>query len=136
MQVCPTGALKIVRCDDGTMKQEVENQKLQVLFSELGTRPRVYYKNLHRFDRCFIAGSVAVKTGDLLDCAHGATITLTKNDTVVATMAADHFGDYKFDDLKPDSGEYRLEVAYKDFEKLSTPIDLGTSVSLEDIVFG
>ena len=134
VQVCPTGALKIIKADGDDMQRQIQNQQLAVLGPEHGTRPRVYYQNLYRFERCFIAGSVAVKTDDRLDCAKGATVVLIKEGRVVAEVKADSFGDYKFDDLPPDSGEYQLEVSYGDAAKKVFPVTVAGSVSLADIV--
>ena len=135
VQVCPTGALQIVTVDDGDMQKRVESRNLEILSPEHRTHPRVYYKNLHRFERCFIAGSVAVRSGDRIDCAQEAKVVLTKNGRVVAEMLADHYGDYKFDNLEPGSGMYRLDVAYKDFETKTIAVEPTKSISLEDIVF-
>lgn len=134
VQVCPTGALQIVSVDDDAIQKRVGNESLEVLSPELGTHPRVYYKNLHRFERCFIAGSVAVVMNDLLECAQGAKVVLMKKDRVVADIRTDVFGDYKFDNLDPDSGPYRLDFFYKDLEKKNIAVELGKSVSLEDVV--
>lgn len=135
VQVCPTDALEILAADDDEMQKRVAKQKLATLAPELETRPRVYYRNLHRFERCFIAGSVAVATGGVVDCAPGATVTLLKNGQPVAQMLTDNYGDYKFDDLASDSGVYQLEFAYKEYKPKSTTIELINSMSLEDIVF-
>ena len=134
VQVCPTDALKIVKAEDNEMQKLVTNQNLEVLSPELETRPRVYYKNLYRFERCFIAGSAVVRRGDVIDCAQGATAILIKKDRIVAEMDTDNFGDFKFDNLEPDSGNYRLEIAYKNKEKKTITIELTKSMSLEDIV--
>jgi len=135
VQVCPTGALKIVAADDEAMQNQIVNQNLKTFSPELKTHPRVYYKNLHRFERCFIAGSVAVATGDVIDCAQGATVILSKNEQAIAKMLTDDYGDYKFDDLEPDSGAYRLDLKYKDYDTQSITVELVKSVSLEDILF-
>jgi hypothetical protein len=117
------------------MQKRVANQKLATLSPELETRPRVYYRNLHRFERCFIAGSVAVASGGVVDCAPGASVTLLKNGQLVAQMLTDNYGDYKFDDLASDSGAYQLDFTYKEYQLKSTTIELVKSMSLEDIVF-
>ena len=35
-------------------------EKLEVLNPDIDTKPRVFYKNLHRYNKCFIGGSVAI----------------------------------------------------------------------------
>lgn len=135
VQVCPTGALKVVRTDDDTMQRQVESQGLKVLHPERKTRPRVYYKNLHRFEGCFIAGSASKRQNDRIDCAAGAVVAIMKEDKIIAKMPTDHFGDYKFDNLVRGSGVYRLEATYEDYPVQTRMIELGGSASLEDIVF-
>lgn len=134
VQVCPTGALKIVKAEDSEMQKLVELHKLKILSPDLETAPRVYYKNLYRFERCFIAGSVAIRRGNVIDCAQGATVILFKKDRIVAEMHTDNFGDYKFDNLEPGNGTYRIEITYKNIETKSITIELTKSISLEDMV--
>lgn len=135
VQVCPTGALKMVKIGDSAKRDLIKHQELETLLPEQRTRPRVYYRNLHRFERCFIAGSVAVKVNDLIDCAREAKVVLRKNESAVARVLTNNYGDYKFDNLEPDGGAYRLDVTYKAFKKKSVTIELTDSMSLEDIVF-
>ena len=135
VQVCPTGALEAVRVDDDEMQFRIENQDLDVLSPEHQTRPRVYYKNLYRFERCFIAGSVSVSSGGVVDCAKGATVNLKKNEAVIAQMQTNHYGDFKFDNIEPDSGKYRLFIDYKNFETKTIRIEFSKSKSLGEIVF-
>ena len=66
-QVCPTDAIKLVLGDDAEMAELVERDELEALHAELGTRPRVYYKNLHLWTTAFVAGNVADKETD--ECA-------------------------------------------------------------------
>lgn len=135
VQVCPTGALKVVKTDDGAMQKKMEGQELKILHPEHRTRPRVYYKNLHRFERCFIAGSICVKAGDIIDCAQGAIVVLKKNDLALDQVQTDHYGDFKFDNIEPDKGAFTIDVAYKNFEIKVFTIEVTKSVSLGDIVF-
>ena len=51
---------------------QVKLDRLEVLQPELGTKPRVYYKNLHRHSKCFIGGSVVATIGDVKECVSGA----------------------------------------------------------------
>ncbi len=136
VQVCPTGAMKIVKIDDHDMQNQVKNQSLNILSPECQTHPRVYYKNLYRFERCFISGSVSVKCKNVIDCAKGAKVTLRKNEMVIAQTVTDNYGDFKFDNLKSDTRGFQVEVAYKEFEKKIRTVEMINSVSLKDIVFG
>ncbi|MGC2963700.1 carboxypeptidase family protein [Paraburkholderia sp. GV068] len=92
------------------MKRLIDAENPHVLRPELGTRPRVCYKNLHRFTHCFNGGSVVARQGRGLECVKGALVTLRHNGAVVATCETDAFGDFKFDGLAPQSGRYRVDV--------------------------
>ncbi len=116
-QVCPTEALKLVLATDAEMADLVRSDGLEPYRPELGTRPRVYYKNLYRWTKAFLAGSVVY--GDSGECAKGAKVTLTQNGQRVAEVTANEFGDFKFDCLEPGS-DYTLQVeaaGYKSMER-------------------
>ena len=51
---------------------------------EAGTKPRVYYRNLWRYTKCFIGGSVAAEADGVVDCVEGATVRLLKDGVPVA----------------------------------------------------
>jgi Fe-S-cluster-containing dehydrogenase component len=134
VQACPTGALQIVKCDDNDMKIRVKKEGLDVLQPEKGTKPRVYYRNLYRFDKCFIAGSIAFKENGVTDCAQGAEVFLLKNGRQLEKTVADTFGDFKFDGLPENSGQYIVRVSYRDFPEKMFDVMVKDSVSLPDIM--
>jgi Fe-S-cluster-containing dehydrogenase component len=111
-QSCPTGVYWAVCVEDTEMQSMVAKHRLEVLRPELKTRPRVYYKNLHRFEKCFLGGSVVADVKGTLECVSGARIVLKRDGQVVATAESDAFGDFKFDGLEPDSGRYEVEVRH------------------------
>jgi len=130
---CPTDALRMVHVEDSEMQKIIESEKLEALHPEYETGPRVYYKNLYRFTRCFIGGSVAVQVDGITDCAEGATLTLIK-DSHKTEAVTDTFGDFKFDGLEENSGTYSLEISYKDREKKTVEVDLKTSINVGTIL--
>lgn len=129
-QACPTGALQATFCEDEQMGNLIKTEELSVLHPEYGTVPRVYYKNLYRFERCFIAGSVAVEKEGIIDCAEGATAVLYNDKTESRQITTDCFGDFKFDNLLPDSGEYKIEITYQNYSPVRTSISLKESINL------
>ena len=58
-QACPTGVFRTVKLEDGEMQQLAAAEGLEVDRPELGTRPRVHYKNLHLMTHCFVGGSLS-----------------------------------------------------------------------------
>lgn len=135
VQVCPTGALKIENLTDEEFNVVIENEKLEVLHKDYKTSPRVYYKNLYRFEKCFIAGSVSIEQDGIVDCAEEARVVLYKDDLKIAEEATDNYGDFKFDCLDEDSGEYTLEVFYKDKKSKVIKLTVKRSVNVGDIEF-
>ena len=67
----------MVRAEDAKMQAIKQSDLIEVYQPHYKTKPRVYYKNLYRYTRCFIAGSVALKDTD--ECAEGARVTLLKD---------------------------------------------------------
>jgi Fe-S-cluster-containing dehydrogenase component len=132
VQACPTGALSIVKLDDGAMQRLIEAQGLEVLGSKDNpTRPTVYYKNLYRFKQCFITGSVAVARDEGTEaCLEGAAVQLFKDGQLLEETMSDAFGDFKFDRLQAHSGQYQLALSHPDKGAKQIEIELKKSVSV------
>ena len=114
------------------MEKIKKSENLEVYQPQYKAKPRVYYKNLYRFTKCFVAGSVAFQETD--ECAEGAKITLTKGaKKVVDKTVTNNYGDFKIDNLEEKSGKYLLEVAYKGYGKKTVEVDVKTSVNLGTI---
>jgi Fe-S-cluster-containing dehydrogenase component len=131
-QSCPTGAMRAVSLDDAAMAALAREQGLEVMQGELGTKPRVYYRNLWRYSKCFIGGSVSAEANGAVDCVEGAKVRLVRNGTTVAETATDNYGDFKFDRLDEDSGDYVIEIAAAQGKK-SVSAKLGASINLGEI---
>lgn len=135
VQSCPTGALQVKFVEEPEMARIVETEGLEVLYPELKTRPRVYYKNLYRYSKCFIAGSVAVNHDGVVDCGFGAKLTLHQAQNKVAETTTDKFGDFRFDRLDKNSVDYSVEVEFS-AQKQTIPVaELKTSLNLGTITF-
>jgi Fe-S-cluster-containing dehydrogenase component len=131
-QSCPTAAMRSICVEDAEMASIAREQKLDIMKPELGTKPRVYYKNLWRYTQCFIAGSVSAKAKGVVDCVEGASVRLLKNGAAVAQAKTDNYGDFKFDRLDENSGDYVVEISAGKAKK-SVPARLGASISLGEI---
>ena len=131
--VCATEAIIAKKVDDAEMAKIVEEEGLEVLHPELGTKPRVYYKNLYRYNKCFIGGSVATTKDGVDDCVQDARVKLLKGSEIVAEATSDIFGDFKFDKLDEDSGSYKIEISADGHAAKSVEVELSESVTLDDI---
>ena len=124
-QCCPTDVLRSVKVDDSEMQRIAADEGLDVLQPELGTRPRVYYKNLHLINECFVGGSVAAMIDGVDECAEGAEVVLKKDGNEVGRATTDTFGEFKIDRLQPGSGKYELEVKSDASGSVSAQFELG-----------
>jgi len=132
-QVCPTQAMRTVLADDDEMRNIVQREKLEVLHPEYETRPRVYYKNLDRFLKAFVAGSLAGEVGGVTECIEGARVSLQREGRKIAETRSDPYGDFKFRGLEENSGAYRIEIAEERFAAKSVEFDLRESAYLGTI---
>jgi ferredoxin len=127
-QSCPTGALKLVLADEAEMGRMVEAEGFEVYRPKLGTRPRVFYKNLSRWTKAFVAGSVYF--ADSGDCAEDCEVTIAQDGAVVARTVTNNFGDFLLDELEADA-EYTVAIeaaGHKRVERVVVPT--ATSLTL------
>lgn len=111
-QVCPTGVFQAIKLDDKAMQEKARNEGLRTLLPKLNAKPRIYYRGLDRWEKCFIAGSVSVSLSGVVDCVAGAEVLLFKDDKRIAATQSDGFGDFRFGGLTEFSGAYRVEVSH------------------------
>jgi Fe-S-cluster-containing dehydrogenase component len=131
-QSCPTGAMRAVSLEDADMARMAREEGLEVLRGELGTKPRVYYRNLWRFSKCFIGGSISATVNGVIDCVEGAKVRLLKDGRVVGETTTDNYGDFKFDRLDENSGKYVVEISANGRTR-TVEAQLGASINLGEI---
>ena len=110
--VCPTEVFRTVKTSDEDMAAMAAREGLRVLEPGLGTQPRVWYRNLDRFDHCFVGGTVSRTKEGVTDCVAGASVELYRNGTLLMNSITDAFGDFRFDGLGPESGDYEVRVRH------------------------
>lgn len=131
-QSCPTEVFETVKLDDAAMAEKARREGLKVLRPNLGTKPRVWYSGLERWETCFIGGSVNARMGDVVECVTDAVVALYVGNQKVAETVSDGFGDFRFDGLAQGSGLYRVEIRHA----LGTALrkcELGESVYLGEV---
>jgi len=132
--VCPTVAIEAVKTTDTAMADRVQREQLRPLRPELGTRPRVYYRNLQRFDHCFIGGSLCASINGQVNTVEGVTVELRRDGSVLATRQSDAFGDFKFDGITPGAGRHEIVVAHPGYGMQRIDVQMADeSVYLGDI---
>jgi len=124
-QACPTHVFRSVKVEDAEMQRIAADEGLQVDRPELGTRPRVYYKNLHLMSECFVGGTVVPHVGGIEECAAGATVVLRQHGKELSRTTTDTFGEFKFDRLSAGSVGYEIEATGYD-ARAQLAFELGT----------
>ena len=110
-QSCAMEVFRSVKVDDEEMRRIREQEGLEVLRPELGTKPRVYYKNLHLMTKCLVGGSVAADIEGVDECVPDADVVLKRHGREIARTTTDVFGEWRIDRLEPDSGTYEVEIS-------------------------
>jgi hypothetical protein len=115
------------------MARMAHDEGLEVMRPELNSKPRVYYRNLWRYSKCFIGGSLSAEVDGIVDCVEGASVRLLKGGHLVAETVSDNYGDFKFDRLDENSGSYQVEIITPGRGKKSVEARLGASINLGEI---
>ena len=126
-QVCPTGAIRLVLADDTEMAKIIAAEGLEPLRADLGTKPRVLYKNLYRWDKVFVAASVAYEDTD--ECAENAQVRVAEGGTTVGEGATNNYGEFTVDRLEPD-GRYEVSVTAAGYKPYTVEVTLEKSLNL------
>jgi Fe-S-cluster-containing dehydrogenase component len=126
-QVCPTDAIKLHLIEDAEMAEMAEREGLEPLHPEWGTRPRVYYKNLYRWNKAFVSASLAYKDTD--ECAEGAQVTVFANGSKVGEGTSNNYGEFIVDKLDP-GADYEVAIEAAGYMPYTTRVRLDKSVNL------
>ncbi len=132
-QSCPTGAMRAIKVEDAEMERMARADGLEVIWPELGTRPRVYYRNLWRYAKCFIGGTLSAEMNGVRDCVEGAGVRLLKDGACIKETTSDNYGDFKFDRLDENSGRYTIEILARGYSRQTIEAKLGMSINLGEI---
>ena len=126
-QVCPTGAIKLYMASDEEMAGIAAAQGLEAYKPELGTWPRVLYKNLYMWQKVFVAASVACQDTD--ECAQGAILTASGGGARAGEGLANTYGEVIVDKLEP-GAEYEVTIAAGGYKPFTTVVKLDESLNI------
>ncbi|MEM5460075.1 4Fe-4S dicluster domain-containing protein [Paraburkholderia phytofirmans] len=131
-QSCPTDVFETVKLDDAAMAEKARREGLKVLRPNLGTKPRVWYSDMERWETCFIGGSVSAQMGEVVECLTDAVVALYVGNQKIGETVSDGFGDFRFGGLAKGSGLYRIEIRH-DLGNASRNCELDESAYLGEI---
>ncbi len=123
VQACPLRALSIVKCSDTDWEAMAIKDGLESLYKG-NHKPKVMYKNLHRYNKCFISGAAAYDDGGIEKAATNATAILKKDGALVESKYVDFLGEFKFDKLAPNSGTYTVEISMPGCKTTSVEVEV------------
>ena len=110
VQSCPLRALRAVYMEDVDFEKLAEEKGLEPIVSK-SVGPRVWYKNLHRFNKNMIAGEISYMEDEDTDaCAADVEVLLKKDGEIIATTKTSTFGEFFFDPIEPNSGDYEVSA--------------------------
>jgi len=111
----------------------VAEQKLEHIQPGDTTRSRVHYRNLYRYTRAFVAGTLTCARNGIEDCVAGASLSLTQGAERIAEADSDDFGDFRIDGLLPQARNLRLRIAAAGYREQVLDIDMDNSRWLGEI---
>lgn len=123
VQACPLRALSVVYCEDSEFEKIVEKQKLKPL-TDSSNQPRVLYRNLYKYNKCFIAGGLSYIKDGIETAATEAKIKLSMNGVLLKETYADFLGEYKIDRLPKNSGTYTLEYIMPGYKTIVKQVEI------------
>lgn len=126
-QSCPTDVFEPIKISDAEMKQRAEAENLEVLLPHLNTKPRVYYRNLYRFNKCFVGATVVAVIDGVEECLQGAKAEAFQDGRLLGAAETDTFGEFKVDKLQPNSGQYWVKISHPYYQEAVVETSLGDS---------
>jgi Fe-S-cluster-containing dehydrogenase component len=130
VQACPNGCLNFgdLENPESSIFRLLKSAQAEVFHAEWKTSPNVYYIDLKKITRSFIAGTVVFGNTD--ECAEGVISTLEAEGKMVKTRT-NNYGDFEFDGLNP--GKYTLKLESAGYATQNIPVALKTSTYLGNL---
>jgi Carboxypeptidase regulatory-like domain len=128
-QACPTGALTLVHADDADLEC-LAKEGFSPYMPDLTSGHRVLFKNLQRWTRFFLAGSVVAEDKD--ECVENATVTFTVDGRRPAETTTDNYGDFLFEGLEP-APDCRVTISLPGYASHEAVLSLQESLNLGSI---
>ncbi len=127
---CAAGGIEAVKVTDDEMQKRVADEKLEVIDPELDTKPRVYYRNLYRYNTALVGGTVTSESDAVEECVEGATATLIVRGSEESVVETDAFGEFRFDHVAANTGPCEIKIACDGFATQTLSIDVQDSTNV------
>ena len=127
---CASGGIEAVKITDDEMRKRVADEQLEVIDPELDTKPRVYYRNLYRYNTALVGGTVTSESDAVEECVEGATATLIVRGSEESVVETDVFGEFRFDRVAPNIGPCEIKIACDGYATQSLSVDVQDSTNV------
>jgi Fe-S-cluster-containing dehydrogenase component len=125
VQSCPLRALRALCMEDIEFEKLAEEKGLVSIVPK-AAGPRVWYKNLHRYEKNMISGEIAYREDKDTDvCAENVEVFLKKDGAVVGSVVTSTFGEFRFDPVEPGSGAYEIAAELPGKGTISLLVEVG-----------
>ena len=136
VQTCPLRALQTVFCEDSEWERIVEKQGLKAI-TDGTNKPRVMYKNLYFYNKCFVKGALCFDKEGIEEAAVDTKVELLVGNTVVAVTQTDFLGEFYIDRIPKNSGAMKIRASLEGFDPLVVEFEVkNKSVILDALKFG
>lgn len=123
VQSCPLRALSVMFCEDHEFEEVVKAQNLKQL-QEGSHRPRVMYKNLYKYNKCFVTGGMSYIENNIEMAATEGVARLILNGEVITEVEADFLGEFKIDKIPKNSGKFQIELILDGYENVTKSFEI------------
>jgi len=131
--VCPTDVFRSLKVTDEEMRRIAKAENLVTREPKSGARPRVYYRNNHPFETCFIGGTVITRENGCEECVAGANVTLHNGDELIGSATSDAFGEFRIDKVDPGTVTVQIEVSGKQTKTVSVEMPESTYIGCVEV---
>ncbi len=136
VQACPLRALQTVFCEDAEWEKIIEKQGLKPI-TDGSNKPRVMYKNLYFYNKCFVKGALCFNKDGIEEAAIDAKVELLVNKTVVATTTTDFLGEFYIDMIPKNTGAMQIKAYLEGYDPIVKDFEIKEeSVILDALKFG
>ncbi len=116
VQACPTGAMQSELMAEGDLKRLQDELRLETLEPIGPAVPRLLYRNMRRATHWFLGGTIVrVSQHGGVENIPGAGVELLLDGEHAASCLSGPFGDFKFDDLRPQPVRWEVRVRHTEY---------------------
>ena len=136
VQACATRAMQTVFCEDAEWDRLVERQGLKPI-TDGSNKPRILYKNLYMYNKCFVKGVVSTYVDGLEEGVIDAKVELKIGNETIYECRTDYLGEFYIDRIPKNTGKMAVVITAEGAEPLTRDFEIqDKSIVLDPILIG